>query len=96
MVGPDYRPPAAPTQTAWIAGGNPAVHTDTSPAVRWWDAFDDPVVGYLVERAYAQNLTLEATGLRVLQAQAQRGIAVGGLYPQSQALSGSYAHNVAS
>ncbi len=96
MVGPDYRPPVAPTQTAWIAGGNPAVHTDTSPAVHWWDAFDDPVVGYLVERAYAQNLTLEATGLRVLQAQAQRGIAVGGLYPQSQALRGSYAHNVTS
>jgi NodT family efflux transporter outer membrane factor (OMF) lipoprotein len=96
MVGPDYRPPVVPTQTAWIAGGNPAVHTDVPPTQRWWDAFDDPVVGTLVERAYAQNLTLEASGLRVLQAQAQRGVAVGGLYPQSQALRGLYARNVGS
>lgn len=96
MVGPDYRPPVAPTAAGWIADGNPAVHTELPPTQRWWEAFDDPMIGRLVERAYAENLTLQAAGLRVLQAQAQRGIAVGGLYPQSQALRGLYARNIGS
>jgi NodT family efflux transporter outer membrane factor (OMF) lipoprotein len=96
MVGPDYKPPVAPTSAAWRPTGDPAVRSELSPAERWWEAFDDPMLGRLVETAYGQNLTLQAAGLRVLQAQAQRGITVGGLYPQTQALRGLYGRNVAS
>ncbi len=43
--------------------------------------------------AYGQNLTLQAAGVRVLQARAQLGIAVGDLYPQTQQAFGSLDYN---
>jgi NodT family efflux transporter outer membrane factor (OMF) lipoprotein len=50
----------------------------------WWGLFNDPVLSRLVEIAYAQNLTLRGAGVRVLEARAQLGIAIGELYPQQQ------------
>jgi NodT family efflux transporter outer membrane factor (OMF) lipoprotein len=46
--------------------------------------FGDPVLDRLIELAYQQNLTLQQAGLRILEARAQLGIAVGSLYPQQQ------------
>lgn len=92
MVGPDYVPPPAPAADAWTAAADPNVHTDRAESVRWWEVFGDSTLTRLVEMAYAQNLSLRAAGLRVLQAQARRGIAIGGFFPQTQALSGSYTH----
>ncbi|MGH2745163.1 MAG: efflux transporter outer membrane subunit, partial [Thermoleophilaceae bacterium] len=63
---------------------------DTGEAARWWRVFGDPALDDLVAFAYRKNPTLEAAGLRVVQAQAGRGVAIGGLWPQRQALSGSY------
>ena len=97
MVGPDYVRPPTPTAHAWLASGDAAVHTDAEALARWWEVFGDPVLTGLVERAAAQNLSLRAAGLRVLEAQARRGIAVGNLFPQEQQLSGAYTrtHNSA-
>ena len=50
----------------------------------WWEAFGDPMINQLVQSVYEQNLSLRAAGMRVLDARAQRGIAVGGLFPQQQ------------
>lgn len=47
----------------------------------------------LINRAYQENLPLRVAGVRVLEAQAQLGIAVGGLYPQTQQLQGSLQYN---
>ncbi len=44
----------------------------------------------LIEEAYAQNLTLKQAAVRVMEAMAQRGIAVGELFPQTQELNGSF------
>jgi NodT family efflux transporter outer membrane factor (OMF) lipoprotein len=84
MVGPDYVKPTAPEPAAWLetaVGGTADQQTDLSA---WWQVFDDPVLNALVESAFRQNLTLQATGIRILEARAQLGIAIGEQYPQTQ------------
>ena len=51
------------------------------------------MLGRLTDRAYAENLSLRIAGLRVLEARAQLGIAVGGLYPQDQQARGYWQYN---
>ncbi|HMF14252.1 MAG TPA: efflux transporter outer membrane subunit, partial [Gemmataceae bacterium] len=58
----------------------------------WWAVFNDATLNSLIDAAYAQNLTLRVAGARVLQARAQRGIAVGNLFPQTQQAVGGYSH----
>lgn len=55
---------------------------------QWWTVFKDERLNKLIDLAYQQNLTLQAAGLRVLQARAALGIAVGAQFPQSQAAAG--------
>ena len=45
-----------------------------------------------MEDLYAQNLTLRVAGLRVLEVQYLRAIAVGSFFPQGQEAFGSYTH----
>ena len=90
MISPDYARPPAPTARRWIEAEHAALRTESADTPRWWEVFGDPVLGWLVAIAHAENLTLRAAGLRVLQAQARRGVAIGGLFPQTQQLSGSY------
>ena len=84
MVGPNYVRPPAPTAGMWIETGDPAVKRDTADVGVWWKVFNDPVLNTLVETAYRQNPSLRAAGVRVLEAQARRGIAIGQLFPQTQ------------
>lgn len=97
MIGPNYTRPAAPTAAHWRdAEGAPTAAVDAeapappadSPA--WWTVFDDPILIELVETAVRQNPSLQAAGARVLEAQARRGIAIGGLFPQQQEAFGDY------
>ncbi|MCI0585321.1 MAG: efflux transporter outer membrane subunit [Planctomycetes bacterium] len=83
-VGPDYAPPKADVPDAWLDFKAGAASRPDEDA-RWWTRFGDPTLDALVERAIAQNLTLRQAGLRVLQARALRGIAVGQFFPQTQA-----------
>ncbi|HZR79577.1 MAG TPA: efflux transporter outer membrane subunit [Candidatus Binatia bacterium] len=92
MVGPDYRSPRAPVAEGWLYEADPKVVTASAAPDRWWQVFDDPVLDALVDAAYRQNLSLQAAGLRVIQAQARRGIAIGQLFPQTQEAFGSYTH----
>jgi NodT family efflux transporter outer membrane factor (OMF) lipoprotein len=86
-VGPDYHRPDAPLNDAW----QPETAGAEEPAadVRWWETFNDPVLTALVQSAYEQNLSLRVAGLRVLEARAARGIAVGRFFPQAQEAFGS-------
>ena len=54
----------------------------------WWTMFNDPVLNALVQSAYEQNLSLRVTGIRILEARAQLGIAIGNQYPQTQQATG--------
>ena len=91
-VGPSYSRPAAAFEADWV--GDDTERIDSSPAQtkRWWTIFGDPVLDDLIEKAHRQNLDLRTTGARIIEARAQRSIAVGGLFPQSQGLTGAYAY----
>jgi len=83
-VGPDYCRPAAPVADAWLDAYDQHVRSELPNDPLWWGAFNDPKLNELMQSMYAQNLTLRAAGMRVLQSRAMRGIAVGGLFPQQQ------------
>lgn len=93
MVGPDYVRPPAPTAANWMETNEPAVKHEPAEVSTWWTVFSDPVLNTLVETAYKQNPSLGAAGVRVLEAQAQRGIAIGELFPQQQNAFGSFSRN---
>ncbi len=88
-VGPDFVRPDAPSEEAWIDSDVPQIKTETTDLTDWWKVFNDPVLDSLIETAYSQNLPLQIAGLRIMEARAQLGIAVGNKYPQFQQLSGS-------
>lgn len=92
-VGPDYKKPPAQSPTAWIEKEGPRLKSEPADFSRWWVVFKDPVLNDLVQAAYEQNLSLRIAGVRILEARAQLGVAVGRLYPQSQFLTGGYAYN---
>jgi NodT family efflux transporter outer membrane factor (OMF) lipoprotein len=83
-VGPDFVKPEAPTLADWNEMQAPGFNAGQADYSSWWQAFDDPVLHELVERAYRQNLSLQIAGIRIYEARAQLGIAVGNLYPQQQ------------
>ncbi len=90
-VGPDYVRPQAPEMKEWIEKEDPRIKSDPSDLAAWWKSFNDPVLDMLIERAFRQNLSLRIAGVRILEARAQLGIAVGNRYPQLQQLRGDYA-----
>jgi len=90
MVGPNYVRPEAPVEREWIAKDDPKIKSEPADFSTWWKVFDDPALDSLIETAYQQNLPLRIAGIRILEARAQLGIAVGGQYPQLQQALGSY------
>jgi NodT family efflux transporter outer membrane factor (OMF) lipoprotein len=89
-VGPNYCRPPAPVAEQWIGAEDPRVEQGPPRDGDWWSVFQDPTLNSLIARAYQQNPDLRAVGTRVLQARAQQAIAAGGIFPQSQQLSGLY------
>ncbi len=90
MVGPDFERPDAPVLDSWSGGANLTIDGRTgftsrsARSVPWWHVFRDGTLNGLIAEAYAQNLGLQAAGVRVYQARAQLGIARGELFPQVQ------------
>lgn len=89
-IGPDYVPPDPTLAAQWRDAARDDVDAQTPAPGAWWEVFGDPAMTRLVELARRQNPSLEAAAVRVLEARARRGIALGGLYPQSQAATGSW------
>lgn len=83
-VGPDYIRPTVSVSQGWIDAGDSRVKSGSSDYRAWWRSFDDPVLDGLIEEAYQGNLSLQVAGVRVIEARAELGIAVGGLFPQTQ------------
>ena len=92
-LGPDFTTPEAEVADEWIDIESKKVSSDREEYADWWRVFNDPVLDSLIETAYQQNLTLQIAGLRVLEARAQLGIAVGNLYPQVQQARGGATYN---
>ena len=93
MVGPNFHRPKVEVSPNWLDADDQRVKTGPSEYSNWWKAFNDPVLDRLVERAYRENLSLRIAGVRVLEARAQLGIAIGGLFPQTQQASGFLQYN---
>lgn len=91
MVGPDYKKPATDVTEQWNVNAS-SIKKQALKDTTWWKAFNDPVMTSLIETAYRNNLSLQSTGVRVLQARAQLAQSVGDLYPQQQGLDGSYTY----
>ncbi len=84
MVGPDYVKPTVPEPEKWLESGDPQIKSKETDFSQWWTVFNDPVLNTLTDAAYQQNLSLQIAGLRILEARAQLGIAIGFQYPQTQ------------
>jgi NodT family efflux transporter outer membrane factor (OMF) lipoprotein len=92
MVGPNFADPPAAVALDWIDAADPRVLDRPAQADQWWGVFNDPTLNALIETAYRQNLDLKTAATRVLEAQAQRNIAAGNLFPQTQNAITDYAH----
>ncbi|MGE3872414.1 MAG: efflux transporter outer membrane subunit [Parvibaculaceae bacterium] len=93
MVGPDWTKPKAPVAPQWLEARDRSVVTRRQEYVEWWTVFNDPTLNRLVQTAFEQNLTLRIAGVRVLEARAQLGLAVGEFYPQQQQAVGELNYN---
>ncbi len=87
MVGPNFKRPVTSMPSGW-AGISPESATQPSAATTtpaeltvWWQVFNDPLLSKLVDQSLQANLTLQNAKAALRQAQAQRGVEVGGLLP---------------
>ena len=86
MVGPDFVKPEAPVAEEWTQAADAKVKSEETDSPEWWTVFQDSALNVLVEQAYRENLSLRIAGIRILEARANLGIAIGNLYPQRQQL----------
>ena len=93
MIGPTYQRPVVAVSPSFGDAGDARLSAASTNYREWWKVFDDPALDRLIARAYRDNLTLQQAGVRVLQARAQLGIAVGEIFPQSQQAVGSVQYN---
>ncbi len=82
-VGPDFVAPKVTVNGGWRDRNDPRLATGARIDQEWWKSFDDPTLNELVELAYRQNLPLKVAGLRVLEARAVLGVAVGEQVPSN-------------
>jgi len=95
-VGPNFERPDTKVADNWLEADDARVDTASVEYQDWWGIFEDPVLTRLIDKSYQQNLGLQVAGLRILEARAQLGIAVGLQYPQSQSVSAGYVRSRAS
>ena len=88
-VGPDYVRPPTETAAQWLEAEDQRLKTTSTNDQAWWKTFNDPILNKLIDRAYHDNLSIRVAGVRVLEARAQLGIAIGDFYPQNQQLTSS-------
>jgi len=93
MVGPNFVRPQVTVSPNWLDMADKRVKTEAADYRNWWRVFNDPVLDQLIDRAYRENLSLKVAGVRVLEARAQLGISVGGLFPQAQKAFGTLQYN---
>jgi len=91
MLGPDFQKPEAKVPISWSDQDSdlfakPSIEDSRS----WWQEFNDPLLNDLIDRAYKENLSLQAAGLRIMEARAQLALVKGNMYPQVQEMNGDF------
>jgi len=98
-VGPDFKPPATPTDTTYEKGGDaPLPIPAAEPAQRlavgqkiaadWWTLFKSPALDGVIKQALAGNPDLAAAAADLKAAQEITTAAHGGAFPQIDAAAG--------
>ena len=88
-IGPHYTRPDVKLNDNWSMQPDTRLGTEATPAVTWWKSFNDPTLDRLIDEAFRQNLPLQIAGLRIMEARARLGFAIGQQYPQIQVAVGS-------
>lgn len=88
-VGPNFTKPETKAAQSWQGGGDPRIAMEAAADSRWWKVFEDSTLDRLVDLAYQQNLPLQMTGLRIVEARAQLGVVTGQQFPQIQVAAGN-------
>jgi multidrug efflux system outer membrane protein len=78
-LGPDYVRPVVDSPDAWRVDYKSAAGAAN---LRWWEAFDDPVLNKLIDVALRENKDVRVAAARVLEFAARVDIARSGLFPQ--------------
>jgi NodT family efflux transporter outer membrane factor (OMF) lipoprotein len=95
-VGPDFRPPEAPTTTRYIAPEETRAHVTEAGAALprqtvvlgdkvtsdWWTLFRSPELDRLVKQSISDSPTLDAAKARLAAAREDVTATTGALYPQ--------------
>ncbi len=86
-VGPNYHRPAVDVPQVYRGASAAAPSTAASFGdEKWWEVFQDPQLQALICSALKQNYDLRMAAARILQAQAQLGIARGNQFPTAGAI----------
>jgi outer membrane protein TolC len=83
-VGPDFVRPDSEANEQWSDYAREEFQFAPQDAVEWWGVLNDPVLDQLVAAARQNNNNIRIAGLRVLEARAALGVALGNRYPQAQ------------
>lgn len=86
-VGPEFKRPAPPSASAYLAPGetaDAAAKPGNAPS-RWWTAFKSPEIDALVDQALANNKSLAASNAALQKAREQWRAVRGGQLPQIDA-----------
>lgn len=83
VLGPDYQAPRVEEMASWQSASEGQQASTTADYRQWWDNLHDPVLSALVLEALRKNPDVRIAGLRILEAQAQLGIAESLLGPQA-------------
>ena len=70
-VGPEFTPPDPGVPERFRNAADAPVSGAADPAPRWWEAFNDPVLNELIQRATAGNLTVQQAVMRVVGSRQQ-------------------------
>lgn len=87
-VGPSYIAPVSKAPATFMSSAAVEARdagASTADLVTWWRSFEDPVLTSLVERALEQNLDIQQSAARVIQARAALKGANAALLPSGQA-----------
>jgi NodT family efflux transporter outer membrane factor (OMF) lipoprotein len=91
-VGPNYEKPGLSVPATWTEARQNGVDTRAADLAQWWNAFNDPLLNSLVERAVPSNLDLRLAEARIREARAVRIVTASGAWPAVD-VSGSYTRN---
>ena len=91
-VGPNYEKPGLSVPATWTEARQNGVDTRATDLAQWWNAFNDPLLNSLVERAMRSNLDLRLAEARIREARAVRIVTASGAWPAVD-VSGSYTRN---